>query len=56
MSAHSCNELCELSEEFHDIQKHEGPHEAWYASKQEMRALLNERLHETYKLLELLEK
>lgn len=54
MSAHSCNELCELHDRFHEIQKYEGEHEAWYASKEDMRDFLVKKMVEFVELLSLL--
>lgn len=54
MSAHSCNNLCEMDRRFHDIQKYEGPYEAWYADADKMREFLAKRIAETAALIDLL--
>ena len=45
MSCHSCNELCEIDREFHDIQKN-GRHEGWRASKEDTEKWIMDQLHE----------
>lgn len=52
MSAHSCNELCDLDERFHSIQKYEGESEAWYATKEEMIEFCLKKMGEYYELIQ----
>lgn len=58
MSIHSCNDLCELDERFHDIQKYEGGGELWAeiggASKEEMKNYIYKRVSREMELLKLL--
>lgn len=54
MSAHSCNELCEIDEKFHEIQKTDYEFRGLNASKDEMKNLLTRKiidLHELFKKL-----
>lgn len=51
MSVHSCNKLCDIDIEFHNIQKYEGESEAWSASPDEMREFLHKKIEKTYSLL-----
>ena len=56
MSAHSCNDLCDLDDKFHDIQKYEGESEVWSASRDEMKAFLLNRISELLELIKKLDK
>ena len=51
MSAHGCNELCDLDERFHEIQKYEGEFEAWSAYTEEIREILLKKIEGYYYLL-----
>ena len=52
MSVHSCNELCNIDERFHEIQKYEGESESWYASRDEMKDFLLKRIKKDMDLIE----
>ena len=56
MSVHSCNELCEIDDRFHDIQKHEGEYESWSSDKAEMVNFLFKRIERNQELIRLLIK
>lgn len=51
MSVHSCNELCELDDSFHSIQKYEGENEGWCATHNEMREWIHKKIEKYYSLL-----
>ncbi len=51
MSIHGCNELCDLDDRFHSIQKYEGYFTCETATKEEMRDYLTKRISELAELL-----
>ncbi len=51
MSAHSCNDLCKIDDEFHIIQKYGSDDESWWMSKEDMRNHLLKEIQNLFTLL-----